>query len=309
MTQLTQQTLPEFKIGVVIPTFNRRDYLEVLLNQLAQQVVQSNIKIMPLVVIDGATDGTREMLATRHHSVTYIEGSGNWWWTKSVNEGIEAAIAKFHPEYILLLNDDSQIEPNYVQTLCTTFSKVESNAVLGSISVTDSKPPKVSFSGVKKIDWVTLKTIKYYKSFDYLTNLPSDLILPTCALNGRGIFTKATTFQHLNYLDAKAFPQYGSDDDFAQRAIKKQYPVYISLACKVIDRTTETSQGSALRQDKVMVFVKSFFRWNSVNYILKQIRYYSRHGIKLLLPFYIVKFILGTSYAYFYKYNRMKHEL
>ena len=77
-------------------------------------------------------------------------------------------------------------------------------------------------------------------------------------------------------------------------------------SCKIIDRAGDTSKGTAYRQDTLSVFFKSFFNWNSVNYIPKQILFFYFHGIKVLLPFYFVKFLLGTSYAYFFKYKKLK---
>jgi GT2 family glycosyltransferase len=109
-------------------------------------------------------------------------------------------------------------------------------------------------------------------------------------------------------LDEHTYPQYGSDDDLALRAWEKGYPVYICYSCKVFDRTTDTSKGTAFRQDSVLTFLKSFFIWNSVNYIPKEISFFYRHGIKLLMPFYLVKFILGTNYAYFFKYRKFKQQ-
>lgn len=123
-----------------------------------------------------------------------------------------------------------------------------------------------------------------------------------------GTLLRSSIIRSLNLLDEQAYPQYGSDDDLALRAWKQGYKVYVSYDCKVFDRTGDTSKGTAFRKDSFLTFFKSFFTWNSVNYIPKELSFFYRHGIKLLMPFYLLKFILGTNYAYFIKYRKFKQE-
>ncbi len=296
-------------IAVIIPTFNRKGYLSVLLNQLAEQKEVGNLNIVPVIVIDGSNDGTQEMLKQEYPHALVLDVPGNWWWTKSVNEGIKYAFSKMPVDYILLLNDDSQIEADYLSVLMKTAQETGPETILGSISVTDSEPKRVSFSGVKEINWVYLKKRNYYRSFIPLKEVPQKGLYPTYALNGRGTLVHATVIKKLNLLDEKNFPQYGSDDDLALRGWKNGYKVLLSYSSRIIDRTQDTSKGTAFRQDKLSVFIRSFFTWHSVNYIPKQLKFFYIHGIKLLIPFYFFKFIAGTSYAYFFKYKKMKNEL
>jgi len=256
--------------------------------------------------VDGSNDGTLEMLGVEFPHVKILNGPGNWWWTKSVNEGLIYALQNFSPDFFVLLNDDSQIEPNYLNLLFNAYDSVGKDCIIGSISVTDTTPKRVSFAGVKKINWLKLKRVNYHKGFELLSNITSNSLLPTQALNGRGTLISTKIIKELNYLDEKNFPQYGSDDDLALRAIKLGYDVLISYSAIIIDRTQDTSKGTAYRQDNISVFIKSFFTWNSVNYIPKQIRFFYIHGIKILIPYYFIKFILGTSNAYFFKYKNLK---
>ncbi|HET6225343.1 MAG TPA: glycosyltransferase family 2 protein [Bacteroidia bacterium] len=296
------------KLGVIIPTFNRKSYLKVILKQLLSQEKNDAVEIIPVVVVDGSNDGTYEMLQAEFPAIDVVKGTGKWWWTKSVNEGVKHAVRTYNPEYILLLNDDSLIQSDYITSLFNVAKNVEENSIIGSISVTDTLPFRVSFSGVKKINWYSLKKINYYKSFELLENTPESGIFPTYALNGRGTLLKSSTLIDLNLLDEVSYPQYGSDDDLALRAWKKGYKVYVSYSCRVFDRTTDTSKGTAFRKDSFITFFKSFFKWNSVNYIPKELSFSYRHGIKILLPFYFIKFILGTNYAYFFKYRKFKQQ-
>jgi GT2 family glycosyltransferase len=291
-------------ICIIIPTFNRVNSLRTLLRQINLQENTPGFKIIPLIVDDGSTDESAAMLAAEFPSMPVLKGPGDWWWTKSVNKGINHSFLHFDPDYLLLLNDDSQIEPDFLTAMIKAAQTAGEKCIIGSISVTDKSPYKVSFSGVKTINWLSLKQRRYHKSFELLENIPASGLFPTYALNGRGTFLSSALMRDLGLLDERSFPQYGSDDDLALRAWGKGYQVLLSYSCRIYDSTFDTSKGSALRQDSLLVFVKSFFQWNSVNYLPKQWRFFYYHGIKPLLPFYMLKFILGTSYAYFFKYKK-----
>ncbi|HXC05496.1 MAG TPA: glycosyltransferase, partial [Bacteroidia bacterium] len=253
---------------------------------------------------DGSTDGTKEMIVREFPTVSIVFGTGLWWWTRSINEGIRFALHHHRPDYFLLLNDDSQIKPGYLETVLQEGEAAGPNCITASFSVTDEPPYRVSFSGVKAIDWVRLKKQSYYRSFEALEQLPTHGSYPTYALNGRGTLIPAPILLSLGLLDEKTFPQYGSDDDLALRAWKKGYKVMLSCSCVIYDSTRDTSKGAAFRRDPVPVFMRSFFTWHSVNYIPKQARFFYRHGIKILLPYYLIKFLAGTCYAYFIKYAK-----
>lgn len=296
-------------LGIVIPTYNRSTYLRILLLQLLSQTNVENIEMIPVVVDDGSTDGTYEMLISEFPTVKVVKGSGQWWWTKCLNEGIKYLITHFKPYYFLILNDDSQVEPNYINLLLMASERAGEKNIVGSISVTLEKPYRVSFSGVKKISKYTFIKKPYYKSYELLMNIPQSGLLPTYALNGRGTLIRSAIIKELGGFNERVFPQYGSDDDIALRAWSKGYKVLLALDCKVFDRTMDTSKGTAFRQDSPWVFLKSFFTRNSVNYIPKQLSFFYFHGIKLLVPLYILIFFLGTTYAYLFKYRSIKYEL
>jgi GT2 family glycosyltransferase len=291
-------------VCIVIPTFNRKEKLSLLLNQLLGQFTDPRLVFQVLVVDDGCTDGTRVMLKREFPGVATLSGTGNWWWTRCINEGIRFAMKGSGPDYFLFLNDDSQIRPGYLHQLMETACRTGKDCIIGSISVTDQEPYRVSFSGVKSINWVSLKKELYYKPFEPLENIPASGLVPTYALNGRGTLVSSSLIQRLGLLNEKAFPQYGSDDDLALRSWKKGYPVWLSYSSHIYDSTRDTSKGAAFRQDSVKVFLASFFTWNSVNYIPKQFRFFYQHGIKALVPVYLLKFIAGTTYAYFFKYKK-----
>jgi glycosyltransferase involved in cell wall biosynthesis len=62
-------------VSFIITTFNRKELLEVLLNSLYSQNFNREVyECQIIVVVDGSTDGTLEMLQTKFSSVKNSNG-------------------------------------------------------------------------------------------------------------------------------------------------------------------------------------------------------------------------------------------
>ena len=88
-------------IIVLIPIHNRIDFTRSCLTSLKNQKFKD---FQIIIVDDGSTDGSSEMLRDEFPEVKVINGDGNWWWTKSINVGIRDSI-DLNPDYYLLLNN------------------------------------------------------------------------------------------------------------------------------------------------------------------------------------------------------------
>ena len=72
-------------IFIVIPIYNRK---ELTLACLASFAKQTYSEYELVIVDDGSTDGSQEAIKKIYPEATVIQGNGNWWWAKSVNEGV-----------------------------------------------------------------------------------------------------------------------------------------------------------------------------------------------------------------------------
>ena len=139
--------MPRTKVCIIIPSHNRREFLKSLLTQLRLEVEgngEPGIRI--IVVNDGSEDGTDKMLSADFPEISEIKGNGNWWYTMSMNEGFKHAEI-FDPEYVLTLNDDLVLEKGYLNKLLKDMESVQARSILGSLSLSLSKPHKVIFPG------------------------------------------------------------------------------------------------------------------------------------------------------------------
>lgn len=289
------------KLAIVIATFNRFEYLKELLIQINELIVPADVKINIIIVIDNSDYHFSDIDKICRYKTTVVKGTGNWWWTKSMNEGFKKAII-LKQEYVLILNDDVAIEKNYLMILLNDYIKLPVNAILGSASVSIKTPHRIESAGTKKFIKWRLKFVPYFKGFQILTERFIG-VHESWTLSGRGTLIPITIFCDIGLYDEKLV-QYGSDDEYIVRAKTKKIPVYISWNAKIYNNTFLTSKGSAFKKEGILVLLRSFFDKYSVNSLYKNAYLYLKYSYKPLLPVYLLFAILGTIKAYYYNYKK-----
>lgn len=283
-------------IAAIIPTFNRKKYLNTLLAQLKNQFKEDNI-IEIVIVVDGSTDGTLEMLEVEFPEVHIVKGDGNWWYTKSMNEGFKYA-ERLKADYVLTLNDDIEVEEDYIQQLINATLIVPENSIIGSLTLTIKKPRKIIGAGIKKIIKWKGSLVPYYKFLEPLGDKQLVGIYTSVVLPGRGMLIPCNILNKLNYFD-ESFKQYASDYDFCLRAQNKGYKVFISCNAKVYSHINMSSESSSFIKKPLYKFIKGFVNPYSRIYLPSRAKYIWRHGIKILWPISFLIFILASIKANF----------
>ena len=97
-------------VSVVIPTWNGRALLDVVLESLERQSLAADEVI---VVDNGSTDGTVEHLRSRRPSVTVVALGENTGFAAAVNRGIERASG----DVVALVNNDIELHPEFLREL------------------------------------------------------------------------------------------------------------------------------------------------------------------------------------------------
>ena len=108
-----------------------------------------------IVIDDGSTDNSSEIIRKEFPDTTILQGDGNLWWAGALYEGIEYVLKKAQPtDYVLILNNDLIFDNNYITNLVES-TEDNQRAVVGSLCK-DQKTGAIIDSGVK-IDWRKLK--------------------------------------------------------------------------------------------------------------------------------------------------------
>jgi len=271
------------RLSVVIPTFNRKDSIIHVLKLLEKRVIK-NIDLSIIVIVDGSTDGTLEAIQSLFSDVIIIEGDGNWWWTRSVNEGCKAAL-KNGSDAVLLLNDDITFDSNYLENILKSIEK-EPDAIIGSLNVTEEKERRIYFSGAKKIRCWDGKLQRYHTFLSLykknnLSGLQKSIVLP-----GRGLFIPSWVFKKIGFFDEKALPQYKADYDFVLRANKNNIHSFISWDSIIFSYVETTGKGSTFTRQSLFAFCISLFQKKSRTNFFQNFLYYKRHLPLWSLPLF-----------------------
>lgn len=289
------------KIFVVIAVFNRKDFTLHCLHLLKAQSY-SDFEI--IVVDDGSTDGTNVEIQRYYPDVIIVQGDGNWWWTKSMNKGFEAAINN-GAELVITLNNDTVFNLRLIEELVQLHMKNPAS-IIGCLNLIKREKEYVFFSGIKKIIWWKAKEIKYYKAFTPLIH-KMEGIHPTKCLNGRGTVIPIHIFKKIGGYDENQFPQYASDYDLTLRAQEYGFKCLISYDVVVYSFVEETGVGKSFVKQSWGVFFKSFLNPYSQTSVKMCYRYYKSHA-----PYgaHAIGFLiqqLRTVYAFYKKRNLLSN--
>jgi GT2 family glycosyltransferase len=225
-------------VFVVIPVHNRKHLTQKCLQCLANQEYQRHQTIL---VDDGSTDGTSEMVREEFPKVLIERGDGNLWWTGAVNRGIRAALARAaQTDFVLLLNDDLEFDPDYLATIVKA-GLAHPRTLVGSVEVDINAPDTIVNGGIR-INWFTAGHTSFNRH-KHLSTFPRDYQQTDVSyLTGRGTLIPISAFREIGLYDELHFAQCG-DPEFPARAKKNGYALMINYATAV---RSHTSAGAGI---------------------------------------------------------------
>jgi len=123
------------KIALVIPVFNRLEYtqscLKILKEQESSSFFQKN-EIFVILVNDGSTDETKEWVSTNYPKVIILEGSGDLWYSGSLNMGFRYGMDELACDFLMIWENDIFPEPGYFDNLQRILEEWDGNTVITS---------------------------------------------------------------------------------------------------------------------------------------------------------------------------------
>jgi hypothetical protein len=101
-----------------------------------------------LVVDNGSSDGSADAVAAAHPGLALVRLAGNLGFAGGMNAGIRAALAA-GADAVLLLNNDMEVEPGFVEPLVAAVAGDPSCAAACAQILFEGEPPRIWYAGAR----------------------------------------------------------------------------------------------------------------------------------------------------------------
>jgi GT2 family glycosyltransferase len=183
-----------------------------------------------VVVDDGSTDGTAEMLASFEGlDLSIVRGDGSLWWGGAMEQGMRRVDETARDEdRVLMLNDDVELAPDFLASLMRAAARLGDATVVGCVQ-RDLDGGHPGYFGYR-IDYrrQSLEVL--------LVGEQAGPVVEVDALVGRGVLIPVGVMRAIGLVDARRFPHYWGDIEYTARARDLGYRV-----CSLADVPVWTS--------------------------------------------------------------------
>ena len=230
------------KVHILLPVHNRSNVTEHFIDCLAAQSY-SNYHL--ILIDDGSTDGTDEMVQAKIKNLTVLKGLGDWWWAGSLQQGINwlEQHGAEDRDIVMFANDDITFEADFLQKAVGILENLDGALLLPHLRDEITGLPQES--GIEA-DLHNL-TFTPAASPDKINCLPT-----------RGLFMRISDLQKVGKFHPRLLPHYLSDYEFTIRAHRKGLKL-IKSADIVIKLDREQTGLRSLENLGFIDFIKRYF--------------------------------------------------
>lgn len=246
---LTIATAAQPKVSIIIPVYNQYKHTYHCLESLARLTDKTSFEV--IVVNDCSTDDTAELLKDITGITAHTQPQ-NGGFIESCNTG--AKLAK--GEYLLFLNNDTEVLPEWLDSLVATFEQNTDAGLVGSqLIYPDGRLQEaggIVFSDAS--GW-------NYGRFDSPDYPEYQHVREVSYCSGASILIKQSLFDELGQFDQRYKPAYYEDTDLAFAVRQKGLKVYYQPLSKIIhfegissgtDLSSGTKKYQVINQQKFL---------------------------------------------------------
>lgn len=217
------------KVYIVLPVHNR---IEVTRGFIDCLVAQTFSDYHLLLIDDGSTDGTAEMVQARIPSATVLRGNGDWWWAGSLQQGLNWLKASRVEDKVLVLfiNDDVRFAPDYLER---------------AIRIMDDKQQTLVLSQFVKPGVAESMETGVTADFGRLSFTIAESPERINCLSTRGLFAYWEDVQTIGSFYPTLLPHYLSDYEYTIRAYRKGLKCETSAALLIEPNSQTTGYHEA----------------------------------------------------------------
>lgn len=242
------------EVSIIIPVYNQIRYTLNCLYTIDQ--FDRDIQKEIIIINDKSTDHTLEYLK-KINGITVIDNPENLGFLRNVNKGIHAAKG----EYIYLLNNDVEVQENYLSSLLNVFSNKDNVGAVGSKMIfannTLQEAGCLIFENTEIVNLGRCEAIdtpkyNFLRKVDYCSG---------CSL----LFKRVDGSGNLNLLDEAFLPAYYEETDLCQRLKYEQgLDIYYQPGSEIIHFENISYTGKDNGKELLLQKNREIFmsRWN-----------------------------------------------
>ncbi len=218
-------------VYAIVLTWNSGDDALTCISAL---VAQTYPRLHVLVIDNNSADGTPQRIADRFPSLEQIRLERNHGFAAANNIGIRRALDN-GADYVLLLNDDTRLEPCAIALLAAAAAADSRLGIVGPAIVSWQNPDIVYLGG--RIDWRSGEGMEVLAAPEMLAQPRVDVeYVPGCAL-----LIKAAVIRQIGLLEESYFAYY-EDADWCLRSARAGFLCAVVPAARVHHQNTADVQ-------------------------------------------------------------------
>lgn len=213
------------KVAVILLNWNNKgDTLECI--ESLKRVTYPNFEV--LVVDNGSSDDSVSSIRAAYPDVTLIENKANLGFTGGNNVGIRQALAN-GADYVLLLNNDTVVDPAFLDKLVQVMESDPSIGIAGPKMYYYSEPRRIWCTGGKVNHW---RGEAWNLGNDEIDVGNFDKLTDVDFMNGCALIVTRKVLEDIGMLHEPMFC-YFEENDFCARAKKHGYRIVYVPASKI----------------------------------------------------------------------------
>ncbi len=213
------------KISIIVLNWKQEENTSECLHSL-HKIDYDNYGI--ILVDNGSNDSSPDNLQKKFPDLKIIRNYANLGFAKGNNIGIKEAL-KDKPDYILLINNDTTVEPDFLKILVDYAESDESIGIASPKIMFYSQPQKIWFVGGKFLLFLKKPFHLFYGQYDkgqMKEPAEIDWVSGCCMLIRRKVF------EEIGMLDADYF-HYCEDVDFCIKAKQHGFKIVVVPDAKI----------------------------------------------------------------------------
>ena len=193
-----------------------------------------------IVVDNGSADGSVEEIRTKHQNLVLIEAGTNLGFTGGNNVGIAWAL-EHEAEFVLLLNNDTMVAPDFLSALVSAGQSHPGAGVLGA---------KIYFWDSKRLWYAGSRWRATWAGFEHLgqgtidNGIDFEEIQDTAYVSGCAMFLRSSAVRRIGMLDPRFFLLF-EETEWCSRARAAGYQCLLVPSARVWHRVSASFGGQS----------------------------------------------------------------